>query len=75
MLTDDRAADAAGADPGTPAAYFPELDQMDVAAHYVEALGGRWTQIPGGLGDRFATAGMSPHYAGNRLQRTGPSMA
>ncbi|MGY0235435.1 DUF6882 domain-containing protein [Longispora urticae] len=60
---------------GLAAAYFPDLDQMDIAAHYVEALGGRWTQIPGGLSVRFASAGMSLHYAGNRLQWTGPSMA
>lgn len=56
------------------AEFFPQLDQMEVAAHYVEALGGQWSQIPGGLTTRFADGGMSLHYSGNRLAWIGPSM-
>jgi hypothetical protein len=53
--------------------YFPDADQLSIAACYVEALGGRWMQIPGGLSARFATAGMSLHYRENRLSWIGPS--
>ncbi|WP_232663266.1 DUF6882 domain-containing protein [Pseudonocardia sp. TRM90224] len=56
------------------AEYFPDVDQTEVAASYVDALGGWWSQIPGGLTLRFATGGMSLHYNGNRLAWTGPSM-
>jgi hypothetical protein len=55
--------------------YFPDADQLSVAACYVEALGGKWMQIPGGLSARFATAGMSLHYQENRLSWIGPSMS
>lgn len=56
------------------AEYFPHVDQMEIAADYVEALGGRWSQIPGGLTVGFPTGGMSLHFAGNRVRWIGPGM-
>lgn len=54
---------------------FPDVDQMELAAGYVDAVGGRYQQVPGGLVINLGEGSMTLFYRDGKLISIGLPVA